>query len=306
MVFACYTNYMINLDVLSTFLDAGFVFLLGLIVGSFLNVVVYRLGSGRTVGGRSGCMSCGKELKWYMLIPVFSWLMQGGRCAYCRTKLSMQYPLVEAATGLLFLIAAKHVGFSFFMPDLVTTLRFLIDCLAFSSLVALATYDFRHKIIPDELSAMFAVVGLCAVGLRAYLSTNGMANMWPSLMPLMPTAPHWLDLAAAPLLALPLWAIWHFSNGRAMGLGDAKLIWGAGWFLGFLPALSALVYAFWIASIPSLIMLITRKGTLKTEIPFGPFIVLGIVLVYYFGWNVLNLTANIDLDIPFPAAMTSV
>lgn len=287
-----------NLDALSTFLDAGFVFLLGIIVGSFLNVVIFRLGSGRTVGGRSGCMSCGKELKWYMLIPIFSWLLQGGRCAYCRAKLSAQYPLVEAFSGILFLVAMKHTGFSFFEPSLIPTFRFAFDVFGFCSLLALSVYDFRHKIIPDELSVAFAVAGFGAVAIRTYMAMHGVVNMWPDLMPFTPSAPHWLDFAAPLFLATPLWAIWQFSQGRAMGLGDAKLVFGAGWFLGFMGGISALVFAFWIASVPSIIMLVLRKGTLKTEIPFGPFIVLGIILVYYFGWNVLRLMYGFDISIP--------
>jgi leader peptidase (prepilin peptidase)/N-methyltransferase len=268
------------------FVNTGLIFVFGLIIGSFLNVVVLRMGSGRTLGGRSKCMNCGKPLKWYMLIPLVSFIVQGGRCAYCRGKLSFQYPIVEALTGLLVLIAAQHTHFSLFSYTPLVATQFAIDAFALATLVVISAYDFRHKIIPDSLSLLFAFVGIAAVALRAYEAA------WPSLMPLFVSVPRWIDVAAAPLLAVPLAAIWYFSRGRAMGLGDAKLVWGVAWFLGLLGGLSALIFAFWLAAIPSLVILMMRKGSMRTEVPFGPFIALATVLVYYYGWSVLTLSLS--------------
>lgn len=270
-----------------TFVNAGIVFLFGLIIGSFLNVVVLRMGSGRTLGGRSKCMSCGAPLKWYMLIPLFSFLFLRGRCAYCRARLSFQYPIIEAGTGILVLMAAQHYGLTIFFLEPLTTARFLVDAVALATLVVISAYDLRHKIIPDQLSLLFAIAGLAALGLRAF------AGEWPSLMPIFVSTPRWIDVLAAPILALPLAGIWYFSKGRAMGLGDAKLVWGAAWFIGLIGGLSALIFAFWFAAIPSLFILITRKGNMHTEVPFGPFIALAVALVYFFGWNVLNLSLSL-------------
>lgn len=269
------------------FANAGIIFIFGLIIGSFLNVVVLRMGSGRTLGGRSRCMSCGKVLKWYMLIPIFSYLFLRGRCAYCKAKMSLQYPIVEAGTGLLVLMAATHYGISVFNLEPFTTARFIVDAIALATLVVISAYDLRHKIIPDQLSLIFAFAGLAALTLRLF------AGDFPSLMPIFVSVPRWIDVLAAPLLSLPLAAIWYFSKGKAMGLGDAKLVWGVAWFLGLLGGLSGLIFAFWIAAVPSIVLLISRKGGMHTEIPFGPFIALATILVYFFGWNVLNLSLSL-------------
>ncbi len=275
-----------DISALSYFVNVGLIFIFGLIIGSFLNVVVLRMGSGRTLGGRSVCMNCGKTLKWYMLIPLLSFIVQGGRCAYCRGKLSFQYPIVEALTGLLVLVAAQHTHFSIFAFTPYDAARFLVDAFALATLVVIAAYDLRHKIIPDVLSLIFAFAGIAAVALRAYHGD------WPSMMPLLVSVPRWIDVAAAPMLALPLAAIWYFSKGKAMGLGDAKLLWGVSWFLGLLGGLSALIFSFWLAAIPSVVILLMKKGTMRTEVPFGPFIALATVLVYYFGWSVLTLSLS--------------
>ncbi len=276
-----------NIDSMTYFINSAFIFIFGLMIGSFLNVVILRMGSGKNLGGRSKCMSCGTVLKWYMLVPLFSFLFLKGRCAYCKAKLSFQYPIVEAGTALLVLMSAIHYKVSFFTPDPILIVRFFIDAVALATLVVIAAYDMRHKIIPDQLSLTFAITGLLALGMRAYVGE------WPSLMPIFVEVPRWIDLIAAPLFSLPVAAIWYFSKGRAMGLGDAKLIWGAAWFLGMIGSLSSIIYAFWLAAIPSIILLISRKGNMKTEVPFGPFIALAVVLVYFFGWNVLDLSLSL-------------
>ncbi len=276
-----------NYSLLTQYLDMAILFVMGAIIGSFLNVVVFRFGSGRMSKGRSKCLTCGKTLKWYMLIPLLSFFFLKGRCAYCQTKLSKQYPVMEFGTGLLVLLAGLHYDISFSAPHILPYIRFFVDAVALAVLAVIAAYDLRHKIIPDQLSLMLAGAGLLAAVLRMY------AGVWPDLMPLTPSAPFWLDFAAAPLLALPLAGIWYFSGGRAMGLGDAKLLWGVGWFLGFIGGLSAIIFSFWIASVPALFLLISKKGGLKTEVPFGPFIALATVLVYFFGWNVLNLSLSL-------------
>ncbi len=273
-----------NIDSSYQLVNYIFLFIFGLLFGSFLNVVIFRMGSGRTIGGRSKCMSCGKVLKWYMLIPIFSFIFQKGRCAYCRTKLSMQYPVVELTTGLVVLMTGIHYGVSFFLPEMLPIVRFVIDSCALISLIVIAAYDLRHKIIPDQLSIMLAFFGLLSLIARLYVGE------FPSLMPLFVEVPRWLDFIAAPAFSLPIAAVWYFSRGRAMGLGDAKLIWGASWLLGFIGGLSAIIFAFWIAVIPSIIILVSGKGGMKTELPFGPFLALAIILVYFFDWNILYLS----------------
>lgn len=264
-----------------------FVFVLGTIIGSFLNVVIYRFGSGFGLSGRSKCLSCGKTLRASMLIPLFSYLFQRGRCAYCGTRISLQYPLVEFATGILFVMALRvnNLTLSLFDPHMFAL--FLCDLFVWSILIAITVYDLKHKIIPDRLALLFAFFSGIALCLKLW---------WGILpehyIPIFDLVPWWIDLAAGPLFAFPFAALWFFSGGRAMGLGDAKLAWSIGWFLGFAKGFSAVILSFWIAFIPSLILLLLPKKsfTMKSEIPFAPYLVLGTLAVYYFGVDLLSWT----------------
>jgi prepilin signal peptidase PulO-like enzyme (type II secretory pathway) len=127
----------------------------GLIIGSFLNVVALRLHTGRGIGGRSHCMSCGRTLRWYELVPVFSFLIQQGRCRHCSSRISWQYPLVEALTALLF------AGVIAWVTDPV---RAVVWMIVVSLGMVVALYDVRHRMIPVE-----PLIGLCigALALRA-------------------------------------------------------------------------------------------------------------------------------------------
>lgn len=262
-----------------------FVFILGVSVGSFVNVLIFRLRSGSRIGGRSKCMSCAKVLKPRMLVPLFSFLFQGGRCAYCKTRLSYQYPLVEFILGVLFVVIMAIHHFDPLQSSGVDIFFTIIDVLVWTTLLAITVYDLRHKIIPDMFSFFFAL--LAGVALLMKWKLGLLPHYY---IPFLDSVPWWIDLVAGPVLALPFAALWFFSGGRAMGLGDAKLMWGMGWFLGFPLGLSAIILSFWVAFIPSLILLFLskRRITMKTEIPFAPYLVIGTFLVYAFGINILN------------------
>jgi len=249
--------------------------LFGLIVGSFLNVVILRHGA-RTLGGRSGCMACGRQLRWYDMIPVLSWIFLGGKCRSCRARISVQYPLVEALTTLLF-IAVGLAPISL----LVKILGFGIAAL----LVVIAVYDIRHTIIPDEWAYAFAALAFI-VSLVEIMNGGGETNVT-------------LILLAGPLAAFPLFALWAVSHGRWMGLGDPKLALGIGWLLGPFMGLYAVFLAFVIGAVISVFVIlpidhlrhvasgITRLGaprpglTMKSEVPFGPFLIASCCLVWY-------------------------
>jgi len=247
-------------------------FIFGLIIGSFLNVVALRFNTGLGLGGRSRCMSCGKSLTWKELIPVFSYLFLMGKCRKCHSRISIQYPLVELATGLLF------AGIIMIYPPLTmimaikTILSLIVVCLT----VVMTVYDIKHKIIPDRFVYAF-------IALSFLLLFSGSATIFQ--------VPDWSVILAGPLLALPFALIWLFSHGTMMGLGDAKLILGIGWFLGLEAGLNALVLAFWIAAVISIIWLYVKYGHFKakTEIPFGPYLILGMYLVLFFGITVIEL-----------------
>lgn len=247
-------------------------FLLGLIIGSFLNVVIFRIGTGLSIAkGRSKCFSCDKTLSWYELLPVASFIAQKGRCRNCAVKLSWQYPLVEILTGLALPTAYLYAP-TFFTP-FVTAVAFALIAVLFCLYIVMGVYDLRLKIIPDSLSYTAAIVALLSVGLQAYVYG----------------AIDYYQLAAGPILFLFFAFFWAVSKGKWMGLGDAKLALSVGWVLGLSAGITAILFAFWIGAAYSLLVMLLQKvgvirGSLgmKSELPLGPFIILGFALVFLF------------------------
>ncbi len=241
-------------------------FVFGAIIGSFLNVLALRLNTGLSLGGRSACPTCRHVLAWYELIPIMSFLILRGRCRECGARISYQYPLVEFLTGLLFISIYTIYGLTLYATLLV---------IVFSLYLVIVVYDLRHKIIPDSL--VYICIVLSAVG--SWLSVNSV-----------------LDLLSGPILFVFFASIWLLTQGRALGFGDAKLVASFGFLLGAAQAFSAVVVAFWIGAVFGLFaMFLTRlypllsggKGlTMKSELPFAPFLVLG-------AW--LSLIFNLDL-----------
>ena len=167
--------------------------LFGLIIGSFLNVVILRRGA-CTVGGRSGCLSCGAPLRWFDLIPVVSWIALRGRCRSCGSRISIQYPLVEASSALLFaLIGASTLSIPMQIVSLIIV----------SLLILITAYDLRHTIIPDEWSYTFAILAFIAA------SSFAIGSGWAGIIALV---------IAGPLCALPLFACGSSRGESGWGL----------------------------------------------------------------------------------------
>lgn len=245
-------------------------FILGLIIGSFLNVVILRLNTDKSFGGRSACMSCQNQLTWYELVPLFSFLTLRGRCRSCKTKISIQYPLVEFITGLIFAILFVKFQDVFFSSTLIFAITYAYYCVMFSLLVVVAVYDLKHKIIPDILSLVFGVL--------AFLGIFLFSNLVFSIH-----LPNIFEIASGVIIALPFALTWLLSRGAWMGLGDAKLAVGLGYLLGLTRAVSGVVLAFWSGAIIGIILIIFSKNhKMKSEIPFAPFLVLGMILAFLF------------------------
>ncbi len=257
-----------------------FAFLLGVAIGSFLNVVVLRREKEEAVTGRSHCMHCGKVLRWYELVPVLSYVKQMGRCTGCKEKLSVQYPLVELITGILFTLVVGalfgRVG-SAVTLGMPTGLELVLHWTIWSLFIAITVYDIRTKLIPDVFSYTLAVSAF------ALLFVQGGVFMLPS----------YVEILAGPFLFLPFYLLWKVSDGHWLGLGDGKLALGIGWFLGLSLGGTAIMFAFWIGAVVSVGIIAFQKFTqslqgkrvgeqltLKSEIPFGPFLVLGALIVY--------------------------
>jgi len=270
-----------------------FVFIFGSIIGSFLNVVILRFNTGRGVHGRSGCFTCSKPLKWYELIPIVSFLVLKGRCKSCKTGISVQYPLVETITGALFVFLA-YSNALFTAPGLLSSVLFTLDAVIWSTLIVIIVYDLKHMIIPDSLSAFFVL--LTAIRLAVFWKF-GLAIGHDLLM---------YGLAAI-VLAGFFFALWLVSSGRWIGLGDAKIAVGMGLYLGLAQGLSSFAFAFWIGAGFALTKMFIsfimgkfqlRKGeksiTMKSEIPFAPFLILGMLLAYALGSDMFQLSLFIS------------
>ncbi len=233
----------------------------GFLIGSFLNVVVLRHQTGMGLSGRSQCFSCNKPLRWFELVPVFSYLLQRGRCRRCKSTVSWQYPIVELLTGAVTGLIVMAQGLSFVGA---------LYLLAAWVLIAITVYDIKHFIIPDRWTILIGVIGL--------------AGQISGILPVVPAAFGWVDLLAGLFFAIPFALLWLLSKGRLMGLGDPKLMLSLGLLLGFWSGLSALASAFWIGSIVSIVFVLVsrarRRGkvTMQTAVPFGPFLALGAIL----------------------------
>lgn len=246
-------------------------------------MAILRYGA-RRLGGRSHCLVCGERLHWYELIPIASFLLQGGRCSSCGARISPQYPLVEFLTGSVFALVFFKESSVFSSLSLLSTIYYLLTTLLWSLLIVIAVYDLRHKIIPD--GAVYAVLSVALVLFCLRLVTDGFYPHW------------WLDAAGGLLLPLPFAALWFFSQGRAMGLGDAKLLVLFSWLLGFSYGLSALVLGFWFGAAVALALLLLSAAlksrftrlTMKTELPLAPFLIAGLFAVYLTGLDVTGLS----------------
>ena len=264
-----------------------FVFLLGTIIGSFLNVVIFRFNTGKSVAkGRSICMTCNNELRWFELIPVFSFLIQSGKCRRCAANISHQYPLVELVTGILFVLVALKYSPLIFISITHYLFFVVFFIFIFSFLIVISVYDLRHKIIPDKLVFIFIFLSFLSIFINHY--TYGKLLIMPDV---------W-SLLAGPILALPFVILWYFSKGHLMGLGDGKLILGIGWLLGISQGIFSLFVSFWIGTIVGLVLIIFSKAnsgklkskvSMKTEIPFAPFLIIGLFVAFFLNLNFFSL-----------------
>lgn len=226
---------------------------LGLIFGSFLNAWLYRYHTGRSVvHGRSKCMACGHVLGAADLVPVLSYVWLRGRCRYCQSRISPQYPLVElVAAGIAVLVYLQH-------PE---PLAFGMHFAVFLTLLFVVVYDFKHKIIPWSALIILAVLTFVQVCINT------------------PTA---LSVLSGPVLAAPLLLISLVSKGRWMGWGDGLLELSLGWLLGLTAGLTAFVLAFWTGAVVGIAaLMLSKRYTMKSEVPFAPFLVLGAACAYF-------------------------
>jgi len=240
-------------------------------------------------------MTCNRTLRWYELIPVFSYLFQLGKCRRCAESISHQYPLVELITGLMFVLVAFHFYYILFFSPIIYILFVIIYVFVFSLLIVISVYDLRHKIIPDTLVYTFIVISFLSIfinytSLGSWSTSSVSLSIIPKPLFILPSL---LNIIAGPLLALPFAFLWLVSKGKWMGLGDAKLMLGIGWMLGVYQGLASVVLSFWIGAIISLFIMffVNKKINMKTEIPFAPFLIISFFVIFLFNMNIFTLAS---------------
>lgn len=260
---------------------ASVAFGFGIIIGSFLNVYIYRFHTGKSLSGHSHCLSCGKGLRWFDLFPLFSYLALRGKCRFCGCVIPNRYFLVELATGLLFSATI-----------LLTTdmIMILLYWWIFSILVVIFVYDLYHFIIPDKLTFILSSVIIVQFGYQYFLLPVESSIIFTKLV-------------TALIGSLFFFILWWYSKGMWLGFGDVKLAFPLGLLVGPVYVFSFVVLSFWIGAGISLLMLgyqkynrgkaglhlSTQTLTMKSAVPFAPFLVASSLVILFTHLNVLDL-----------------
>jgi prepilin signal peptidase PulO-like enzyme (type II secretory pathway) len=252
------------------------IFTLGLIVGSFLNCIIYRLQTNESfLKGRSFCPNCKHTLSWQDLIPVFSFIILRGECRYCKKPISWQYPLVELATGILFVLNFWYLSFRFDLIFGFWILNFIYYLIISCFLILIFVYDLKHYIIPDKIIFPTIIINLLYNVFYSLFIINNSKFLIQSLLSAFGAAVFFL------LIVL-------ISRGRWMGAGDIKLAFFMGLFLGWPKILIALFLSFFIGAIIGLGLIAAGKKKMNSEVPFGPFLVIGTFLAMFFGQQIVS------------------
>jgi len=261
-----------------------FIFALGLILGSFYNVCIWRVPEGTFwKSTRSACRTCSAPIPWYFNLPVVSWVFLRGKSACCKTKISIQYPLVELVTGIAaVLLYIKFPFYSVWEGGIKISpgelIQFSHAFILFSLLLISSVIDIRHLIIPDGISL-------------------GLVVSTPLVVYLLPNYP-WQDALIGVLLGggslyFVAWIYWLTRRMAGMGMGDVKLLAGVGGWLGWQSIFPIILYSSVLGSILGIfLMVIQKRKDLKFEIPFGPFLAVGALIHMFYGTELLSLLLN--------------
>lgn len=233
--------------------------IVGLFVGSFLNVCIYRLPRGAfTSNNRSYCPQCHTTLRWYELIPLFSYIIQKGRCSTCKEKISIRYPIVELANMILWLLAYMSFGLS---------LQSFLSIIFFSILLVMSMIDIDIKEVPNAI-----ILAIFAIGIISFFSNDGI--LW------------WEKLLGLVVMSVPFLIIGIITGG--IGGGDIKLLFVSGLFLGWKLIILGGVFGVIIGGMTGLILLVMRRAGRKSEMPLGPSLATGFVIATLWGGQIIN------------------
>jgi len=252
----------------------------GLLIGSFLNVLIYRLPRGLSfTKGRSFCPKCKKQINFSDNIPLMSFVLLKGRCRFCHSSISWRYPVVELTTGVLFVLAAQNKLGRLGELRLLGVGDFLLTILLFSGLIVIFFIDLEHQIIPDEI--IFPLIVLFS--LRQFFPFPTSLSSFSLL------TSHFSLFIAALFSSLFLFFIYLITKGKGMGFGDVKLAFLMGLVLGFPKIIIAFYLAFLTGAFVGIILILVKKAKFGQKIAFGPFLVLAIIINYLWGENIVRL-----------------
>lgn len=234
--------------------------LLGLFIGSFLNVCICRIPNKESIAfPASHCTSCAHKLGIFDLFPLFSWIFLKGKCRYCSEKISVQYPIIEFTNMILWLFLFWQFGL---------TLKFIFSAVIFSILLVLTVIDIYHMILPD-------VLVLCCLVMCVFYTVFVRGQYIDSLLGLV--------LGGGFFFLIVL-----LSKGRAMGMGDVKLVAVLSFLIGFKATILACGLAFVIGAVCCVILLSRKKVEGRTAVPFGPFICVGFAISFLYAEPIVN------------------
>lgn len=245
------------------------VFIVGICIGSFLNVLIYRIPIGMDFKkGSSICTTCKHPLKWYDLFPLFSWLFLGGKCRYCKAKISPIYPIVESITGAMFVLSfAFGCGFEF-------KLSLLGYCMISSALVVIFCIDWKNMFIPDSMW-----ITILLGGIVIYINDVIEHGFVKSEL---------ISRIVGFFLVSGLFLLISYLKPDSMGGGDIKLMAAAGFALGWKNVLFSLMIAGFVGTLYLIFSNTLKKENMKKEVPFGPHLSVGIFTAMLFGDMIIN------------------
>lgn len=243
------------------------IFIGGLMAGSFLNCVIYRLEVGESFfGGRSYCPHCRHQLGFFDLVPILSFVLLRGRCRYCQKSISIQYPLVELATACLFVLFFLHFGFG---------LDLIFGFLILGFLVIIFVYDLKHYLIPD--SVVYPAIAIAFLYRLFEIFNFELVSDY--LLPAILAASFFLSIV---LISKETW----------MGMGDVKLGFLMGLLLGWPNTFVALFLAVFLGAIIGMGLIALGKKKMKSEVPFGPFLIIGTFAALFWADELINWYLN--------------
>ena len=228
------------------------IFLYGIVIGSFLNVLIFRIPKKENIVQSSHCMNCGRKLGWRDMVPVFSYIILRGRCRQCGARISIQYPLIEALNGVLYVVVFMAGGFTF---------SSVLYCLMTSALIVIAVIDERTYQIPVSQNLFLGLLGIIMTvyDFRHILS----------------------HIIGAVIVSLFLYGLYYFSSGKAIGGGDIKLMAYAGLLLGAKNIIFAFIFACILGSVIHTIRMKVKKR--NNLLALGPYLSAGIFIAALWG-----------------------